>query len=176
MTTFHRKSPVNTASRSRLVEWEDPSGSAARAAGMSGLEYLTAIAEGRFPHAPISDLMGITGSEFSEGRAVMSLQLSESHCNPFGMIHGGVVATLLDGVLGCAVHTTLLVGKAFTTLTLEVKYTRGLTSDSGVIRAEASVVSRGKRVMTSEGRVFDDAGRICATGTSTCLVLEIAQP
>lgn len=75
------------------------------------------------------------------------------------MIHGGVAATLLDGVLGCAVHTTLPVGKGFTTLTLEVKYTRGLTPDSGVIRAEATVVSRGKRVITSEGRFFDDSGR-----------------
>jgi len=175
-SAFLRKSPMSATSRSRLVEWEDPSGSAARAAGMSGFEFLTAIAEGRLPHGPISDLMGMTGSEFSEGRAVMWLQLSESHCNPFGTIHGGVAATLLDGVLGCAVHATLPVGKAFTTLTLEVKYTRGLTPDSGVIRAEATVVSRGKRVMTSEGRVFDVAGRICATRTSTCLVLETAQP
>jgi len=55
------------------------------------------------------------------------------------------------------VHTTLPIGNAFTTLTLEVKYTRGLMPDSGLIRAEATVVSRGKRVMTSAGRVFDAA-------------------
>ncbi len=56
-SAFLRKSPMSATSRSRLVEWEDPSGSAARAAGMSGLEFLTAIAEGRLPHGPISDLM-----------------------------------------------------------------------------------------------------------------------
>jgi hypothetical protein len=59
--------------RSRTVTWEDPLESFGAAAGMSGLEYLRAIGEGRVPKPPIAELMGFEGVEVEEGRAVFSV-------------------------------------------------------------------------------------------------------
>jgi acyl-coenzyme A thioesterase PaaI-like protein len=71
--------------------------------------------EGR-PPTPICKLVDFFFEELGDGRAVMVLQPSEAHYNPIGSIYGGIIATVLDSVMGCAMHTKLPVGSAYTTL------------------------------------------------------------
>ena len=79
---------------------------------------------------------------------------------------------MLDSALGCAVHTTLDAGVGYTTLTLEVKFVRPITRETGEVRAEAEVVHRGRTQATAEARlVAAETGKLLATGTSTCLIL-----
>jgi uncharacterized protein (TIGR00369 family) len=94
------------------------------------------------------------------------------HYNPIGSVHGGLAATLLDSAMGCAVHSTLPAGVGYTTLELKVNFTRPITSETGRILCEGTVVHRGGRVATAEGRVFAEAdGKLLAHGTTTCLIL-----
>lgn len=159
-------------SRSLTVQWQDPMASATEGMAMAGLDYMTAVAEGRIPPAPIAVLMNMAPIEVEEGRAVFAGLPGEEHYNPIGVVHGGFMATLLDSVAGCAVHTTLAVGEAYTTQTLEVKNLRPLRSDTGVVRAEGEVVYRGRRQATADARLFaEDSGKLLATATSTCLIL-----
>ena len=65
--------------------------------------------------------------EVEDGRAVFEGEPGEEHYNPIGVVHGGYAATLLDSALGCAVHTTLEAGAAYTTLSLEAKFVRPIT-------------------------------------------------
>jgi uncharacterized protein (TIGR00369 family) len=109
--------------------------------------------------------------EVAEGRAAFGVQPGERHYNPIGMVHGGLFATLLDSAMGCAVHSTLPAGTGYTTLEIKVNFTRAALRDTGRLRCEAEVVHRGQRTATAEGRVRDEAGRLYAHGSATCLLL-----
>jgi uncharacterized protein (TIGR00369 family) len=158
--------------RSRTITWEDPVATAGAAAGMSGLDYLRAVGEGRLPRPPIAELMGIEGIEVSEGRAVFVVTPAEYHYNPIGLVHGGLAATLLDSAMGCAVHSTLPAGTGYSTLEVKVNFARAMSRDTGRVRCEAQVVHRGRTVATAEGRVHAEAtGKLVAHGTTTCLLV-----
>src|ERR687890_828543 len=94
------------------------------------------------------------------------------HFNPIGTVHGGLAATLLDSAMGCAVHSTLPACAGYTTLELKVNFTRPIRSDTGRVLCEGTVVHRGGRVATAEGRVFaESSGKLLAHGTTTCLIV-----
>jgi uncharacterized protein (TIGR00369 family) len=111
-------------------------------------------------------------TEAAVGRAVFEGEPGEEHYNPIGVVHGGYASTLLDSALGCAVQTTLEAGEAYTTLSLEVKMLRPITRETGRVRAEATVVHRGRRQATAEARLLAvDTGKVLASGTTTCMIL-----
>lgn len=139
--------------------------------GLNGLDTLRALlAAGRPP--PIGETLGFILTEVDEGRAVFAGTPGPHAYNPLGVIHGGYAATLLDSACGCAAHSALSAQQAYTTLELKIAYHRALTSDTGPVRAEAKLLSIGKRVAFAEGRLTDAQGRLYASATSTLLVFE----
>ena len=168
---FAQSSPETSSSRT--ITWQDPIVSAAAGAQMAGLDYVRAIQTGEIPPPPIAVVMNYSIAELEEGRAVFEGEPGEEHYNPIGVVHGGYAATILDSALGCAVHTTCSAGVGYTSQTLEVKYVRPITRDTGTVRCEADVVYRGRKTATSEARLTEaNSGKLLATGTSTCLILE----
>jgi uncharacterized protein (TIGR00369 family) len=166
---FAERAPETT--RTRQITWQDPVPTAAAGASMAGIDYVRAIMAGEMPPPPIAVLMNMEPVELSEGRAVFAGQPGEEHYNPIGGVHGGYASTLLDSAMGCAVHTTLPAGVGYTTQTLEVKFVRPITRDSGVLRCEAEVIHRGRRQATVEGKLLSEDGKLLAHGTSTCMIL-----
>lgn len=158
--------------RTRTITWEDPVKTAQRAAGLSGLEYMGQVRDGEIPPPPIALLMGFEPVELSEGVAIFAVQPAEYHYNPIGVVHGGLALTLLDSALGCAVHTTLEAGTAYTSLEVKANFVRTITRDTGRVLAEGRVLHRGRKVATAEGRVFaQETGKLLAHGTTTCLIV-----
>ena len=140
------------------------------AAQPSGLQFLQAmIAEGSYP--PICDTLDYKLVEVEIGRAVFEGVPGKGVYNPIGSVHGGYAATLLDSACGCAVHASLKPGQAYTTAELKVAYHRGMTDQTGRVRAEARVLSIGRRVAFTEAKLTDTAGRLLASATSTLLIL-----
>ena len=136
---------------------------------LSGLDQLRAwLAGGRQP--PMGDTLGIKLVEVEEGHAVFEGTPGLHVYNPIGTVHGGYAATMLDSVMGCAVHSCLKAGQSYTTLELKVAYHRSLTDRSGPVRAEGSIVSLGRRAGFAQGKLFDKDGHLCATASATCLV------
>lgn len=167
---FAERSPETTSTRT--ITWQDPVPTAGAGARLAGLAYMRAIQAGELPPPPIAVVMNYSIAELEEGRAVFEGEPGEEHYNPIGVVHGGYAATILDSALGCAVHTTLPAGVGYTSQTLEVKYLRPITRDTGRVRCEAQVVHRGRKSATSEAKLTATAtGKLLATGTSTCLVL-----
>jgi uncharacterized protein (TIGR00369 family) len=159
--------------RTRTTRWEDPAPGFAKAAGMTGLEYIRALLEGRIPPPPMAVTLGFAVTEAEEGRAVFRSEAAEFLYNPIGVVHGGFAMTLLDSALGVAIHTTLARGERYTTLETKVNFVRPILADTGPVRCEATVVHRGRRVATAEGRLIADAtGKLLAHGTTTCLIEE----
>jgi uncharacterized protein (TIGR00369 family) len=168
---FAERSPETSSTRT--ITWQDPTVSAAAGAQMAGLDYVRSIQAGEIPPPPIAVVMNYSIAELEEGRAVFEGQPGEEHYNPIGVVHGGYAATILDSALGCSVHTTCPAGVGYTSQTLEVKYLRPITRDTGTVRCEAEVVYRGRKTATSEARLTEaSTGKLLAAGTSTCLILE----
>jgi len=140
--------------------------------GMSGMELFTAMADGRLPPPPIGKTLNFWLTEFEHGRAVFEGEPTRDFYNPIGSVHGSYAAALLDSCMGCAVHTAMPAGQAYTTLEYKISLVRGMTDKTGRIRAEGKVLQVGRRVATAEGRLTDAAGKLLAHGTTTCLVFE----
>lgn len=87
---------------------------------MTGLELLRREAEQPADVPNIRPLLGTRFEELAHGRVVMSLETRPDFSNPLGTVHRGIAGTLLDSVLGCAVHSTLPAGVGYTTLELKV--------------------------------------------------------
>jgi uncharacterized protein (TIGR00369 family) len=138
---------------------------------MTGLEYIRAIFEGRLPPPPMAVTLGFSGSEADEGRAVFRSEAAEFLYNPIGVVHGGFAMTLLDSAMGVAIHTTLARGERYTTLETKVNFVRPVTIETGPVRCEATVIHRGRRAATAEGRLIAErSGKLLAHGTTTCLI------
>jgi uncharacterized protein (TIGR00369 family) len=137
---------------------------------MSGLEFVQGLADGTLPLNTMAETLGYDVTEAAHGRVVVTVQPTGAHLNPAGTVHGGLAATLLDSAMGLAIQSTLEKGVAQTTLEFKISLVRPITPDTGPIRAEGTVMSRGRRVGTAEGRLTDGTGRLLAHGTTTCLI------
>lgn len=135
-----------------------------------GLGFLRAIIDGTLPQPPIAQTLGFHLIDASEGRAVFEGLPEFRHYNPIGSVHGGFAATLLDSALGCAIFTTLGKGDGWTTLELKFNLVRGLTKDTGPVRAEGRIIHRGRTTATSEGDLKDRDGKLYAHATTTCMI------
>ena len=137
-----------------------------------GLTFLRAIRDGELPPAPIAELLGFEIRDLADGEVTFALQPAEAHYNPIGSVHGGVIATVLDTVMGCALHTQLPQGTGYTTLDISVRYLRPVTVSTGLVLATGTLVHRGRRTATAEARLVDaEVGRVLATATSTLLIV-----
>lgn|SRR5487761_567536 len=157
--------------RSKTVTWYDPAATVAAGAGLSGLELIQALAEGTFPPPPIAQLLGMRLSKVERGLVSFECTPDESVYNPIGLVHGGFVCTLADTVTGCAVHTTLDAGTAYSSIDITVNFLRPVTLASGTLLATGRVTKPGRRVALAAAEIHDADGRLVATATSNCLVM-----
>jgi uncharacterized protein (TIGR00369 family) len=158
--------------RTRSFSWQDPAAAVAVGMRMPGVAYLQAIADGQLPPPPVAQMLGFRLLEVDEGRALFAMEPAEWMYNPLGSVHGGVVATLLDSCMGCAVHSTLEAGVGFTTSDIQVRYVRAVSESTGSMLAEGRVVHRGRSTATAEGRLFSERDESLIAHASTgCMIL-----
>lgn len=163
---------VDADGRTRTFSWSDPLATASAVRGLSGLDAIRMVAAGELPPPPIAELLGMEITHVDRGHVVFALDPAEWMYNPIGSVHGGVAATVLDSSLGCAVHTTLDAGVAYTTSDLQVRYVRPLSASTGRVLAESRVVHSGRRLATAEGRLIAETdGKLFAHASTSCLIL-----
>ncbi|PYE18005.1 uncharacterized protein (TIGR00369 family) [Williamsia limnetica] len=162
--------------RHRTVTWHDPAIPAQVATKLSGIDYMHALADGRIPAPPIVGLMDARLTSVTPGAAEFTLTPNESHFNPIGAVHGGIICTLLDSAAGCAVHTTLPQGVGYTSVEIKVNFMRGTTLDSGDLIARGWVKKSGRRVAFAEAEITDSLGKTVATASTSLLVFEVPAP
>jgi len=139
---------------------------------MSGLEFVQGLVDGTVPLNPMAETLGYDIVEASKGRVVVTAEPDPKHRNPFGTIHGGLAATLLDSCMGLSVLSMLDRGFSQTTLEFKISLVRPITPQTGRISAEGKIISCGRRIGTAEGKITDKDGRTLAHGTTTCLIFE----
>lgn len=139
---------------------------------MSGVEFARGLVDGSLLLNTIAGTLGYDIVEAESGRVVVVGEPNGNHLNPWGTVHGGLAATLLDSCMGLAIQSTLEKGSGSTSLEFKISFLRPITPETGLIRAQGIVISRGRRAGAAEGRVEDGNGRLLAHGTTTCLIFE----
>jgi uncharacterized protein (TIGR00369 family) len=150
----------------------NPLAIAATAAELDGLSFLRAMAKGDIPPAPIAQHLGFADiREIEHGHVVFRGVPKAEYFNPIGSIHGGWAMTLLDSAMGCAVHTSLPAGTAYTSLEVKTNFTRKIGLETGPVLAVGELVHRGTKIATAEGRlVAEETGKLLAHASTTCLI------
>jgi uncharacterized protein (TIGR00369 family) len=140
--------------------------------GMTGLGFVQGLADGTLPLNTIARTLGYDITEVESGCVVVTAEPQDIHLNPAGSVHGGLAATMLDSCMGLAIQSTLPKGTGSTTLEFKVSFVRPITPEPGPIKTVGTVISRGPRIGTAEGRVTDGTGRLLVHATTTCFTFD----
>jgi uncharacterized protein (TIGR00369 family) len=141
--------------------------------GKTGLEVMQGLLSGELPYASIAKTLNFVLIEVSPGQAIFQGAPGLDHMNPLGTVHGGWIATLLDSALGCAVHTMMPPGRAYTTAELSVKMVKAIMPKVQRVRAIGQVVHCGRQLATAEARLVGPDGTLYAHASSACLVFDM---
>jgi uncharacterized protein (TIGR00369 family) len=164
-------SDVWGAPRSKRVSWHDPFSTAARAAELSGMDFLQAIIDGRLPPPPIANLMGARLVSVGEGEANFRVTPDESVYNPIGMVHGGLLCTMLDSAAGCSVHTLLPAGVGYSSIEIKVSFLRPVHANNGELDIRGRALRVGRRIAFAEAHARDGDGELAGHATSSLAVV-----
>ena len=94
-------------SSTRSYDWTEPAGVLPLLATLPGADYVAGVGDGTVPPPPIASTLGFGRISLVDGAVLLEMEPQSFHDNPIGSMHGGVIATMLDTVTGCAVHATL---------------------------------------------------------------------
>jgi uncharacterized protein (TIGR00369 family) len=155
--------------RSKTISWQDPAALAAAGTTLPGREFLQAILDRRLPPPPMAALIGAELVSVGEGEAVFRCAPDELTYNPLGIVHGGLLCTLLDTAAGCAVHTLLPAGAGFSSIELKVSFLAPLRA-GGRIEVRGRVLRIGGRVAFAEAHARDEHGRLVGHTTTTLAI------
>lgn len=114
-------------------------------------------------------LLGIEIDAVEEGRARLSMEVTEAHRQLAGVMHGGAIATLIDSAVAMAIVGASEPQARFTTIELKINYLSPIVE--GRIVADARLIRDGKRIIVAECDVFDATGKLAAKGLLTYMRL-----
>jgi acyl-CoA thioesterase len=124
------------------------------------------------PFDPFMDHLGIRVVASSPGTVTMEITPGPEHLNLGGIVHGGLLSTLMDSATGWALHTTLPAGS--TPPHLAVAYRFLSMAHAGVpLRATATVLKTGSRIGHARVEIHDTSDRLIATGETTHAVVRL---
>jgi uncharacterized protein (TIGR00369 family) len=139
------------------------------ASAVSGLEMLHQVIDGTV-EAPVCSLVGFRLVSAGEGTTTFEFEPRQAHYNVLGTVHGGIVATILDSSMGCAVHSRLAPGASYATVEININYVRPVTESTGLMRCEGQVTTLGMRMALARAEITDLRGKVYAHGTTVCLI------
>jgi uncharacterized protein (TIGR00369 family) len=117
----------------------------------------------------LGGLLGIRIVEAGRERLVAELPIRDELRTTGGALHGGTLMALADTV--GAVATVLNLPPGAGTTTIESKTNFFAAGRTGVVRAEATPLHRGKRTQVWQTRVTDESGRLLSLTIQTQMVL-----
>lgn len=130
--------------------------------------YISAIQESVHA-APYPALIGMKIAALEFDRCRIELELGERHLQPFGIVHGGVLATLIDTATFWAAFMRLPEDAGLVNVDLKLNYLKAVVR--GQLRAEGQCLRAGRQISYTVASVFDEAGELIAHGTSTMMAL-----
>jgi len=119
--------------------------------------------------SPYFSLLSMQIEDLKWGTSLLVVTLEEKHLQPFGYVHGGVMASVIDAATFWATFPQVENGLGLTTVEIKVNYLAPV--QKGKLRAEGRCIKMGKTLALGEALVKDEEGKLIAHGTSTMMVL-----
>jgi len=132
-------------------------------------DYIEAVGK-HVNSCPYFSLLSMEIRGLSWGQAVIEVQVQEKHLQPFGIVHGGVFASLLDAAAFWAVYTQVPDDLGMTTVELKLNYLAPLSSGRMIARGKSLRV--GKTLCLGEASIVNEEETLLAHGTSTMMILK----
>ncbi len=114
-----------------------------------------------------SELIGFETDTYENSNVIIKLQIKEQHKNSIQTVHGGVIATMIDNIIGATIAST--VSLPSTTINLNISYIQPAVE--GLLIAKATILHQGYRIVTGEGIITDQNHQIIAKGIGTFKLL-----
>ena len=130
--------------------------------------YVAALKES-VRSADYPTLIGMTLGDIAFDSCRIDLELGQRHLQPFGIVHGGVLATLIDTATFWAGYLRLPQGTGLVNVDLKLNYLK--PANAGALRAQGRCLRAGRQLSYAEAHVYDAAGDLVAHGTSTLMAL-----
>jgi uncharacterized protein (TIGR00369 family) len=132
-------------------------------------EYIRRISEfvNRCPYFTLQSMRLV---DIGNGVSHLEIDLEKKHLQPFGFVHGGVFASIIDAACFWAIFHSIEDEKASAT-TVDLKLNYLAPASSGQLIARGSQIKLGRTLGYAEARVTDGEGRLLAHGTSTLMIL-----
>ncbi len=132
-------------------------------------EYIKRINE-IVNHCPYFELLSIKLQDMGIGYSVLEINLAKKHLQPYGMVHGGVFASIIDAAAFWSVYFGIEDPSAgLITVDLKLNFLEPATS--GKLIARGRQIKVGGTLGYAEAEVTDETGKVLTHGTSTVLIL-----
>jgi len=119
------------------------------------------------------DLIGARLDEMNEEYARISLLLEERHTNPNGVMHGGVIATLMDEAVGAVVASVrgmdVMREAPHSTVDMNVSFLSAARAGDEIV-VEARALKVGRSVAFAEAEAKRGDGVVVAKGRFTFVI------
>ena len=119
--------------------------------------------------SPYFSLLSMEIKDLEWGTCVLEVKLEEKHLQPFGYVHGGLIASVIDAVSFWAVFPQVRDGMGLTTVEMKVNYLAPV--QKGKLIAKARCIKIGKTLALGEAYINSAEGNLLAHGTSTMMVV-----
>lgn len=121
-------------------------------------------------NAPYYQLLKISLEKIDEGYARFRLPFQKELTQGFGVVHGGVIATLADTAVAYALLSLVQPGERVATAEFKINYLATVTS--GDLIGEARIINKGGKLALGDMEVRDEKGKLVAKGLATYMILK----
>jgi len=116
---------------------------------------------------PFLNSLGVQLVKFEEGKVVIELPVAPNLINRQEVVHGGVLATMLDNIIALTIRSIL--DLPVSTISLNINYLANISE--GKLVATAKVLQQGYRIVSGEGEITDETGKLLAKGSATFKIM-----
>ena len=134
--------------------------------------YLEKVREPGQTINPVLSFLGVRIDEITKNKAVLALPIRDEFRHAGGFTAGGILATLADESMGHVVAANIEGNEGIVTIEMNIRYFKPVKS--GEIRAEASIVKMGKKVVSVKADVKNESGDVLAQAGASFLLIDIS--
>jgi uncharacterized protein (TIGR00369 family) len=114
----------------------------------------------------LENFLELQVGELSEGIVSFKTKIIDKHCNIYGFVHGGTLASFADVAMGVSCIT---LGKRVVTIDMSVSYIKNAPAGS-ILTVQGSVISNGKTIMRASGEIYNEQKQILVRSQASYFV------
>jgi uncharacterized protein (TIGR00369 family) len=119
--------------------------------------------------SPYFSLLSMTIKELEWGTSVLEVELEEKHLHPFGYVHGGAIASVMDASAYWAVFPQVKDSMGLTTVEIKVNFLAPVKE--GKLVAKGRCIKIGKTLALGDATIYDGNGNLLGHGTATMMIV-----